>query len=282
MFLSNNLILKVNVHVNDINLNQKIVYYLMDNKIKNMSLKKSHLTLKNVKKNLLEKYKNEIEWIEITPNGYEYDVKLIERKKSNIKKSHERCNYVSRKSGTITRIKATKGVLLVQENNYVNQGDILISGNVVYNDELKSEVCANGKIYGEVWYEVTISYPMKKETIIKGKNKFYNISINLFGKKYTIFKNKYHSVEKLKQIGNDDFGIDVLVSSKNKKKKTIISEKEATKLALEKALKNIQLKTHNKSKILSQNILKKYINNGTIYMKVLITSEEELGVVESY
>ena len=41
-------------------------------------------------------------------------------------------------------------------------------------------------------------------------------------------------------------------------------------------------KSHNKSKIISQNILKKYVKNDTIYLKVLITVEEELGVVERY
>lgn len=282
IFLSNKLILKVNVHINDVNLRQKIIYFLMDNKIDSFKVKKDFKSLNKIKENLLSKYHDEIEWLEITNNGYIYNVYLIKRTKSKINSSSKKCNYVAKKSGTITKIFATKGALLVQENNYVNVGDILISGEIIYNDEIKSEVCAKGKIYGEVWYEIDISYPLKEISYKETKHKRFGISINFLNKKYKIFKNKYNNEKVVKKIGNNTFGISILKSTKLKKKTKKISESEATKKALEKARKSIMVKTHNKSNILSQNILKKYVNNGTIYMKVLITSEEELGVVESY
>lgn len=282
IFLSNLLILKVNVHTNDVNLNRIITYFLMDNGIKDISLKKNYNNINKIKKKLLDKYNDDIEWLEITKNGYSYDVYIIERKKNRIKNSLDKCNYVAKKSGTITKIKASKGVLEVQENNYVNQGDILISGTIIYNDEIKKEVCASGKIYGEVWYEVDINYPLAKKLKKENKNKFYNITLKILSKRYHLFKNKYKESKIVKNIGNDNIGFDITSSSKTSNISSRLSEEEAIKLALEKANKNIMIKSHNKSKILSQNILKKYVKNDTIYMKVLITAEEELGVVESY
>lgn len=282
IFLSNLFIIKINVHTNDLNLKRKITYFLADNNLKNFSLKKSYKRLSSIKNNLLNKYKSDIEWIEITPNGYEYNVYIIERKKDSFSKSNERCNYVAKKSATITKIKARKGVLMVQQNNYVQKGDILISGDIIYNDELKKEVCASGKIYGEVWYEVDVSYPLLETSSKENKNKFYNISINLFNKEYKFLKNKYNEQTTIKKIGNDIFGINLISSSKKYEHSKKISETEATKLALKKTAKSIYLKTNNKSQILSQNILKKYVKNDTIYMKVLITVEEEIGVVERY
>lgn len=282
LFLSNFFILKVDIHTNNKNLSLLIKYYLIDNKIDDFSLKKDFNTIKTIKENLLKKYSDEIEWIEIKNNGYKYDIYVIERKKNKIISESDRCNYVAKKSGTITKIKATKGVLLVQENNYVNVGDILIGGSIIYNDELKKEVCAKGKIYGEVWYEVQVSYPMVKTYNVSNKNKFYNISLRMFGNNYKIFKSKYNDEKTIKKIGNEKFGINIISSTKYSKKNRVITEEQATKLALNKASENIILKSHNKSKVLSQNILKKYVNNGTIYMKVLITAEEELGVVENY
>lgn len=282
LFLSNYLIVRVNIHTNNMNINLKIKYFLIDNKIDNFKIKKDFKSLNKIKNNILKKYNNDIEWIEIAPHGYTYDIFIIERKKNVVKKDSDRCNYVANKSGTITKIKATKGMLLVQENNYVNQGDVLISGEVIYNDELKAEVCASGKILGEVWYEVDVSYPLKRTYSISSANKFYNLSFYILNKNYIIFKNKYRDYEKIRKYGNKTFGINIITSAKSNKKIQHIDEKYAIDLALKKANKYIQLKSHNKSKILSQNILKKSINNDTIYMKVLITSEEELGVVESY
>lgn len=282
LFLSNYLVIKVNIHTNDVNLNRIVKYYLMDHNIKDFSIKKDFKTIRKIKENILEKFNNEIEWIEITPNGYSYDVNIIKRKQNKNSITSDKCNYIAKKSGTITKIKVSKGVLMVQENNYVNQGDILISGSVIYNDELKTEVCASGKIYGEVWYEVEVSYPLIKKYTLKNKNKFYNIRINFLGKKYQIFKNKYNAVKTIKNIGNDNFGLDILSSSNEIFKTIKISSDEGIKIAVKKAKENIMFKSSNKSKILSQNILKKYTNNDTIYVKVLITAEEELGVVESY
>ena len=282
MFLSNNFIIKVNIHTNNINLNKKIKYYLMDYNIKDISIKKNYRVIQKVKNNILNKYKDDIEWIEITSNGYNYNIYLIERKKDNIKASTDKCNYIAKKSGTITKINASRGVLLVDYNNYVNQGDILISGKIIYNDELKKEICAKGKIYGEVWYESTISYPLKESKVYDNKNKFYNLKIKLFDKKYVLLKNKYNNQKNILNLGNDRIGLEVTSSSREYKKIVKLTEKEAAKKVLDKLSESMTTKSHNKSKIISQNILKKYVKNDTIYLKVLITVEEELGVVERY
>lgn len=282
LFMSNKIIIKVNIHTNNINLSSKLKYYLMDNKITDFSIKQNYNRLLSVKNNALKKFKNELEWLEIVSHGYEYDVYLIERKNKNIRIKQDRCNYIAKKSGTITKIKATKGVILVQENNYVNKGDILIQGQIIYSDEIKNEVCAQGKIYGEVWYEVDISYPLRKKIVQKKRSKFYNLDINLGNRRYKIFKDKYKNRNIVKKIGNDSIGIDIYSSSNITKKVKSITIDEAIKKSLDKVKRNIMIKSNNKSKILSQNILKKYVNNDTIYMKVLVTCEEEIGVVENY
>ena len=282
IFLSNYFILKINIHTNDINLHNKIMYYLMDNKIDKYSIKKDFNKINKIKNNLLNKYHDEIEWLEITKNGYIYNIYLIKRTKNKPIQNNKKCNYVANKSGTITKIYASKGELLVQENNYINTGDILISGEIKYNDELKTEVCAKGKIYGEVWYEVDVTYPLTETFYKKTKKKRYSLSINFLNKDHKLLKNTYDGEKIVKKIGNNFLGISITKTYKMKRKTRELSEDDATKKALEKARKSIITKSHNKSNILSQNILKKYVNNGTIYMKVLITSEEELGVVESY
>ena len=282
IYLSNLLILKVNIHSNDNNLKTLIMYNLEDYNIKNYSLKKSFNNIQKVKKQILNKYNKKIEWIEIVENGYSYDVYVIKRKQNKTISENEKCNYVAKKSGTITSINAKKGVLQVQTNNYVNAGDILISGDVIYNEELKSQICASGEIMGEVWYKVNVTYPLKKEINKLSSKNHKSISILFLGKKYNITKSKYANQKENKKIGNNFISIIINSSSKKYKKSIKYTEKQALNNSLKIAEDKVLLKLDKKSKIIGQKILKKYTNNDKMYVEVLITTEEELGIVENY
>ena len=254
----------------------------MDENIHSLSKSKSFQKLNVVKNKILNRYKDEIEWIEISKHGYKYDVSIIKRKKSNNNVNYTKCNYVARKSGTVRSIKVNKGVLNISENNYVNAGDILISGDIIYNEELKASVCASGTITGEVWYKVNVTYPLKRKITISKKTKSYNLLLNLFNKKYVLLKNNTDDKKELFKLGNDFFGISLINNIKKIKKNNKYKPEEAEKSALELAKKRLKRKLPQKSHIISENILKKYINNDKIDLEVLIAVEEELGVIENY
>lgn len=282
LFLSNLYIIKVNVHANDLNLKKTLTYSLIDEGIKAHSIKKSYKEISIIKEKILNKYNDEIEWIEIVKKGYEYDVNIIKREKNKTINHFDRCNYVAVKSGTVKSITVKKGVLQVQENNYVNAGDILINGDIIYNEELKDSVCASGKITGETWYKVNVSYPLKKEYTFQKNNGMYNVVFKIFNKKYFLLNDKYIKPESIFKLGGKFLGINITKSKKTYHKKVKYTEEEAIKKSLEIARKKVKLKAGNKSTILSENILKKSVNNDKINIEVLITVEEELGVVENY
>lgn len=282
VFLSRLIILNVNIYINDKNLEKQIRYTLEDENIKNYSLKKSFDYIKKVKSKILKTYKDDIEWIEIKNNGYNYDVYIIKRKKQDKKSKNIRCHYVAIKSGTVRSIIAKRGVIQTQENNFVNSGDILISGQVIYNEELKNEVCASGKVYGEVWYKVNVSYPLIKEVNYKNSDGKINVKFNIFNKGYKLFNDKLNNEKSLFRIGFDGLNINFIKSESYAKKKVKISEKNAQKKALTKARKNVLIKANKNAKIIDENILKKYIKNDKIYLEVLISVEEEIGVVENF
>lgn len=282
IFISKLIIIKVNIHTNDKNLEKLIKYSLEDENIKNFSEKKSFRNIENIKNKILKKYKNDIEWIEIKNSGYYYDVYIIKRKKKEINEESNRCNYVAIKSGTVKSVTAKKGVLLTQENNFVNAGDILISGQIIYNEELKKEICASGKVYGEVWYKVNVSFPLTRKILYKQKNGKYNIVFNFFNKKYKIFNDKANFNKSIVKIGFKNINLKIIKSEKYKEKNVKLKEKEGEKNALKKARKNVLLKASRNAKIIDENILKKYTKNDKIYLEVLISVEEEIGVVENF
>lgn len=282
LFISNNFIFQVNVNTDDLLLKNKINNFLIDNNLEKFTLKVNYKKINKIKNEILNKYPNDVSWIEISNKGNIYNIDLIKKISNDNIKQKSKCDYVAKKSGIITKINVNRGMVLVDLNNFVNKDDILISGSITYNDELKDEICANGKIYGEVWYITEISYPLVSKDMISNNKHQYNLKINFKNKNYYIFNNFYNNHKNILEVGNNKLGISIEKSFEKKLKKVKISPDEAYELALKKIKKNILLKTGKNSKILSQKVLKKYVKNDTIYLKVLLSLEEELGVVESY
>lgn len=284
IFVSKYMIFNININTNNISIKKKIYYYLQDQGISEISIIKSTKKINNIKRKILNKYNDEISWLEISKKGYYLNIDLIEKKKPNINSNNQRCHYVAKKSGTVKNIRVKKGVLNTSENVYVNKDDILISGDVIYNEEVKTSVCANGTISGEVWYVVSVSMPKKNIVNTKSKKGQLNIKFNLFNKNYKLFKSKYNNVlnSSVIKLENSIFGFELykenLIKSKKEQLTDAELENKAIKIGKEKLLK----KTGKKSKIVDQNILKKSINNSTIYIEVLFTVEEELGMVLVY
>ena len=282
VFLSKKIILNVNIKTNDTDLKMRVNYALIDYNVKKYTIKKSFSKIELIKKDIVEKFKNEIEWLEIKKDGYDYNVEIIKRKKQINNSSPKFCNYIAKKSGTIKSIVVKRGVLQVQENNFVSAGDVLINGEIIYDEKTKSKVCANGKITGEVWYKVNVSYPLRKKVTLYKNKGMYNITFQLFEKKYKLFKDKYNKSKIIAKFGSESSNISVTRSMKSYNKTITYTDKEATLKALDKAKNKLLIKLDKNSRILSENILKKEVINDKIYLEILLTVEEELGVVENY
>ena len=126
---------------------------------------------------ILNEYPTKLEWLEIEVKGMNYIVRVEERKiheKESVKTS---CNIVAIKDGLVKKLIYSKGEALVKTNDYVKKGDILISGTLMKDEEVKSVVCATGKVYAEVWYKATIKVPLvREENILTGKVR-YNLKV---------------------------------------------------------------------------------------------------------
>lgn len=187
LLLLMNVITKVEVIHTDSDIRELLLNEMKDYGIDQFHLKKSYQRIEEIKKEVLQKHKNEIEWLEIENIGTKYVIRVEERKINDIKKKNGKVNIVAKKPAIIKRIDAENGVVMKEVNNYVNPGDVIISGEVYLNEELKNITSASGKVYGEVWYKSTIEFPyLYKETRYTGKEKevysikFLNRSFDLF------------------------------------------------------------------------------------------------------
>ena len=193
LLVLSNTIFSIEIIIDNKDLKQKVKNELDYYGIKKYSFKKSYSNINKIKKNIKKKYKNNIEWIEIKQIGTKVIVNLVERKVETKKTDDTIYSIVAKRNGIIRSIFTENGVSLVENGTYVNKGDILISSDLILNEEVKNRVPANGKVFAETWYKVTISYPIVYNEIKYTNNNKKNIFIRIGKKYYELFSYKYYT-----------------------------------------------------------------------------------------
>lgn len=120
-----------------------------------------------LEKVLYNKFPN-IVWARIAYQGRYVNVSIAEGELNDLKKTEKKekpCNIIARKSCYIDKILPFRGVALVERNDFVRKGQVLISGKVEYEsttyDEDKEKeyfVHSDGIIKGRVPYKIRLSY----------------------------------------------------------------------------------------------------------------------------
>ena len=242
---------------------------------------KSFNEKENIKKTILNNYKDKFEWLEIDRIGTKYYIHILERVIHNEKETNNYQSVVAKKNAVIKEIKATSGEVVRKVNDYVNKGDIIISGHIMKKDEIKNIVEAKGKIYGETWYNVKVELPRTYRDKIYTGNSYNRLSLNVFNKKIFLFKGKKYQNEEYED--NIIIGNNTIPFSLNKTK--IKEIKEDTYFYTYQDVENIGISLANKklldslssdSKIIYQKKLKLYEENSTIIIEVFFKVYENI------
>ena len=277
-----NIIFEVDVISTNNELNNLIKKDLENYNIKKYKLKKSYKEKERIKSELLEKYNDTIEWIEITDVGTKYEVQVVERKKKATEEKNEYTNIVASKSGVLRKIYAEEGVKVVDNNTYVNKGDIIISGAITKDEEIKKIVNAKGKVYAEVWYNVNIEFPLeyteKKYTNEKKKSVYIHL-----GNKY-ISKRRFKNFERRKILSLKNRLVPFELGIEEEQKVNIINDKytveEAKKKAILSAKEKILQSLDKDEYITSQKTLKFYAKDSKIVLDIFFSCYEQIGKEE--
>ena len=282
--LFTNIIVDVNILSNNKELVKILKKELDNNNIKRLSIKKNYIEINNIKEDILNKYKDKIEWLEIENIGMTYNIKLEERKTSIQLKDEGYCNIIASTDGMITKIISSSGVILVKNNQMVKENDILITGSINLNEENKANICAKGLVFAEKWYNVTIEVPK----IIKKKkytNKVrYNLLYSPDNRDFKIFKSR------LKNYDSDKKEIISLLGKKLYYVKeyeyifedVILDEDLLNKKIDELIYEKLELNLSDNEKILNKNVLKKEENNSRIKIELFVTVEKLISKQVTY
>ena len=275
LYLLSNTIFDIRVNSDNKNIVNIIKSELKDNGIYKNKKKKSFEELSIIKEKILNNNKNTLEWLEIKSKGCIYIIEVTPR----VINEHEVSNYkyssiYASSDGVIKHINVINGTRMVDVNDYVHKGDVLISGNIFKNEKVVRRVNARGSVYAEVWYIVKTSVPFDYyEYTPSGKviNHYY---LEMFGKKFTLI-GKYESgntVNKKKIIIDKPYLFFKLykeVKTEYKNKKHSLNKEEAYNKALKSSEEKIKSNLSNHEYIISKKVLKKELNYSKINIELL-------------
>ena len=178
IFIMSNIIINIKVYSSDPKI-RNIIYNELENAgITRLSFDKTYHEKEKIKKRILKNHENTLEWLEFEKKGMTLVVnveKRIIKKENNKQKKY--CHIVASKDGLLKNVRATKGMKVKDINDYVKKGDIIISGEIKNNDEIKANTCASGNVFATVWYVAYVKIPRSYEEKVITKNRFFNIKV---------------------------------------------------------------------------------------------------------
>lgn len=274
-----NIIFDVKVVLDDEELREIILTDLKEFGISKYKFKVSYKEKEKIESKILDKEKELLEWLEIEEKGVNYEVNVIKRVKNKEVKETEPRNIVASKNGMITRIVAETGEVVIKKNNYVNKGDILISGLIKNNDNIVSKVSAKGRVYAEVWYKVSLNLPLTyNEEKRTGNNKnvleinFLNNDIELTSlDPYKNYKSKKNIIWK-----HNLLPISLSFTKKSEVELININFEDDLDSVYSLALDKLKKRLGSDIKVIEQKVLKKEKNTDKMDIDIFYKIEEDI------
>lgn len=259
---------------------------LVENDLKEFGISKyrfrvSYAKKEEIRNKILEKEKDKIEWLEIDRIGTRYIVNVEERLIKDNKVDNVVRDIVAKKDAMILNIEAETGEIVRKKYEYVRKGDTIVSGTIKNKEDEVSKVKAEGKVYGEVWYSVTVELPKKYYEEKKTGKTSKALTLRIANKKISVpfsKDNKSYISEDSPIIENNLIPIRLVLETKHeieiidKEYNMDNSSSEAIKLATKKLEDHLD----EQSMILSKKVLKKTLKNSKIIVEIFFKVRENI------
>ena len=248
--------------------------------IKTFSFKKSYDEINKIKEKIMNKFPDQIEWLEIEENGTKYTVRVEERTIITKDDNNTPRNIVAKKDGVLKKVIAKKGDIVKDMNDYVKKGDLIVNGELIFNDEVKGKVKAEGEAFAEVWYVTKTEYPMftfKEEKTDNIKNvyaiKFLNHTFEL-----TFNKFKTKKIEEQEILKHNLIPLKIVKQKQTETKVTdeILTVEEAISKAKQKAETDIKKKLSKGEYIIRSKYLKSTVKESIVEVEMFFAVYENI------
>jgi similar to stage IV sporulation protein len=241
----------------------------------------------------------ELLWVGVDQKGTTYSLEGVEKVIIEEEKAEGPRHLVATKKGVIKNMYVTEGIPQVSVNDYVEPGDILVSG-VITDAENESGdkaeekeaqyVAAEGEITATTWYEVEVTIPLQTRSgVITGaqEKKYYfrigNMQVPVWGFIEPDYNAVHRDIEE-KPINflkwELPFSFVEMTLNEMLYREEERTKEEAIKIGIEQAKNELTLQLGQDAEILSEKVLQETTDNGKVKVNLYINVEEDIAKVQ--
>jgi similar to stage IV sporulation protein len=152
--------------------------------------------VESIQKELTDKV-GDLTWIGVELKGTTYHFQAVEKSEPEKAEAIGPRHLVAKKKAAIVKIFVEKGDPVVEVNDFVQPGQLLVSG--LYGKENEQKVvAATGEILGETWYSTKVELPLKSTFQVYNGNEKRIYSLKIAGKAIPVWgfgKNEFKEYE---------------------------------------------------------------------------------------
>lgn len=185
----NNIIIDVKINGDASSINSIINKELSKYNLEKYKKRKNNHELLKIEKEIAINLYDIIEWIEIKNQGLNVEVKFLKRREVLEKINSKKAIYAT-KEGIVKNFNIEKGNKMVNVNDYVNPGQLLISGYILDTKENEKFIGAKGSVYAYTWHNISLDMEVNNED---------EVSI------YTTLINKANEIIDKELTGDDEY-----------------------------------------------------------------------------
>lgn len=225
-------------------------------------------------------------WVGVELEGTHVRIKVVESTSPDPKELVSPRHLVASKNAVITGVFAEKGKPVVQPNQYVRKGDVLISG-WIGNEENSQLVVSSGKVMGLVWYTSKIDIPLVRQYKTYTGESYNRFSL-LFGNRALPLNQwtnqgyeEQENIASRKTIRWRDYRLPFGWMTERvmevKKVEQPLPVEDAEQIALERARSELLIEAGEGSRIVSEKLLNRKEEGGKLFLEVHFEVEEEIS-----
>lgn len=240
----------------------------------------------NIQKQLTNNIYN-LTWVGIELKGTTYHLQVVEKKEPEKQKQMTPRNLVAKKKATIITYYVENGQRVIDKNEQVKPGQLLVSG-IIGSGENQKLVPAEGEVWGETWYESVTKLRLETDLkVLTGKEKqkysilFGKLNIPIWGLGTPNF-NSYETEVDIHKIHFLKWELPISYVNRTIRESEevtkIYSKKQAEKIAIERAKKELKSSLDEDAIIKDAYILEKTIKNGELILALHIRAIENIAI----
>ncbi|GAB3795375.1 sporulation protein YqfD [Virgibacillus kimchii] len=253
---------------------------------------------KAIQKKLVEDVP-ELLWVGVDQKGTTYNLEGVEKVIVEEEEVDGPRHLVATKKGVIKNLYVTEGIPQVSVNDYVEPGDILVSGIIneerkededEENDEEPEYVAADGEVTATTWYEAEVTIPLQSNLEVLTGNQEKKYYLRLGNKQFPVWGFSEPDYQAIHREADErpihfmkwELPISFVEMSLNEMlyEEEERTEEEAVRIGIEQAKNELALQLGQKAEIISEKVLHESTDSGKVKVNLYINAEEDIAKVQ--